>query len=84
MPEPAEVAMTDTAVKAVAEPDLDEDLLTEAQRQIAGSSRNATLNEALRRLVEEERAKRQAALERLQRMHDEGLFDYSRLDAADE
>lgn len=63
---------------------LDSELLEEAQRHLSLPSRNAALNEALRGLVEEERGKRRAALEELQQMHDEGRFDYSQLDAADE
>ena len=76
--------MTDTVIKPDSEPEVDEDLLVEAQRQIAASSRNAAINEALRRLVEDERAKRRAARERLQQMDDQGLLDYSQLDAAEE
>lgn len=76
--------MIDTQIKPGSEPDVDEGLLVEAQRQIAASSRNAAINEALRRLVEEERAKRRAARERLQQMDEEGLLDYSQLDAAEE
>lgn len=63
---------------------IDEDLLTEAQRQLAAPSRNAAINQCLRRVVEIERQKRHDALDELQRMHDEGLFDCGRLDAADE
>jgi Arc/MetJ family transcription regulator len=76
--------MTDTVIKPDSEPEVDEDLLVEPQRQIAASSRNAAINEALRRLVEDERAKRRAARERLQQMDDDGLLDYSQLDAAEE
>ncbi|WP_412745871.1 type II toxin-antitoxin system VapB family antitoxin [Krasilnikovia sp. MM14-A1004] len=76
--------MTDLAARPVAEPGLDEELLAEAQRQIAGNSRNATLNEALQRMVDEEREKRRAARERLQHLVDEGALDFSKLDAADE
>jgi Arc/MetJ family transcription regulator len=76
--------VTHTVIKPDSEPELDEDLLVEAQRQIAVSSRNAAINEALRRLVEDERAKRRAARERLQQMDDQGLLDYSQLDAAEE
>lgn len=76
--------MTKTAVKPDAEPEIDEELLAEAQRQLGLTSRNQALNAALRRLVEEERARRRQALERVQRMSDEGLFDYSALDEADQ
>jgi Arc/MetJ family transcription regulator len=89
MGEPREEAMTDLATKPVSEPpvselEVDQDLLEEAQRQISAASPNAAINEALRRLVEEERAKRRAGLEKLRQMHDEGAFDYSQLDAADQ
>jgi Arc/MetJ family transcription regulator len=76
--------MTITSVRPIADPAVDEELLVEAQRQIGASSPNAAIDEALRRLVEEERAKRQAALDELRRMHDEGLFDFRLLDAAEE
>jgi Arc/MetJ family transcription regulator len=76
--------MTDLATDPTTEVPIDAELLAEAQRHFADASPNATINEALRRLVEDERAKRRAALARLQEMHDEGLFDYSHLDAADE
>ena len=84
MDESREEALTDLATKPDTEPEVDQDLLDEAQRQICASSPNAAINEALRRLVEEERAKRRRALARLRQLHDEGAFDYSRLDEADE
>jgi len=78
--------MTDLATRpeTETEEEIDGELLAEAQRQISAPSLNAAINEALRRLVDQEREKRRAALERLQRMHDEGLFDYNRLEAVDE
>jgi Arc/MetJ family transcription regulator len=76
--------MTDLATSPITEPDIDGELLAEAQRQISAPSLNAAINEALRRLVEEERAKRRAAMERLHQMHEEGLFDYSFVDGVDE
>jgi Arc/MetJ family transcription regulator len=82
--DPQEGALTDLATSPITEEEIDAELLAEAQRQISAPSLNAAINEALRRLVEEERGKRRAAMERLQRMHDEGLFDYSHLDAAEE
>ncbi|MEU8608973.1 type II toxin-antitoxin system VapB family antitoxin [Actinoplanes sp. NPDC048791] len=84
MTDPQEGALTDLATSPITEEEIDAELLAEAQRQISAPSLNAAINEALRRLVEEERGKRRAAMERLQRMHDEGLFDYSQLDAAEE
>jgi Bacterial antitoxin of type II TA system, VapB len=83
MVEQPEAAMTDVVTKPDSE-EIDEGLLAEAQWQIAGASPNAVINEGLRRLVEEERAKRRAARKRLQRLHDEGFLDYSQLDAAEE
>ncbi len=84
MTDPQEGALTDLATSPITEPEIDSDLLAEAQRHLSAQFANAAINEALHRLVEEERGKRRAALERLQRMHDEGLFDYSQLDAAEE
>jgi Arc/MetJ family transcription regulator len=82
MVEPPEVAMTDVITKPDSE-EIDEELLIEAQRQLEVSSPNAAINEALRRVVEEERARRRRALERTQQMADEGLLDFSKLDDID-
>ena len=82
MVEPPEVAMTDVVTKPDSE-QIDEELLVEAQRQIAVASPNAAINEALRRLVKEERTRRRRALERTQQMADEGLLDFSKLDDVD-
>jgi Arc/MetJ family transcription regulator len=82
--ESREDALTDLATKPATDPEVDQDLLDEAQRQISAASPNAAINEALRRLVEQERAKRRRALEGLRQLHDEGAFDYGRLDEADE
>jgi len=82
MVEPPEAAMTDVITK----PDsveINEELLIEAQRQLEVSSPNAAINEALRRVVEEERARRRRALERTQQMADEGFLDFSKLDDID-
>jgi Arc/MetJ family transcription regulator len=76
--------MTETVIRTDAEPEIDEELLAEAQRQLGLTSRNEALNAGLRRVVEQERARRRAALERMQQMSDEGLFDYSALDEVDE
>jgi Arc/MetJ family transcription regulator len=75
--------MTDTVINKDAEPELDEELLAEAQRHLGLSSRNAVLNAGLWRVVQEERARRRRGLERLQQMSDEGLFDYAALDEAE-
>lgn len=63
---------------------IDAGLLEEAQRQLGLSSPTEAVNVALRRLVDQERARRRQALERLRAMSDAGLFDYSALDAAEE
>jgi Arc/MetJ family transcription regulator len=82
--DPKELPVTDLATSPDTDVEIDSELLDEAQRQLFPSSPHATINEALRRLVEEEREKRRAALEELQQMHDEGHFDYSQLDAAEQ
>jgi Arc/MetJ family transcription regulator len=63
---------------------LDAELLLEAQRQISAESADAAVNEALRRLVDEERAKRDAARARLQQMYDDGELDFHPLDELDQ
>ena len=74
--------MTETVIKSDAD-EIDEELLSEAQRQISASP-SAAINEALRRLVMEERAKRRAALEKARKMADDGLLDFSQLEAAEQ
>jgi Arc/MetJ family transcription regulator len=78
--------MTDLATDPDPDTDVEVDveLLEEAQRQIAASSPNAAINEALRRLVEQERQKRQDARARLREMYEAGEFDFSQLKAAEE
>jgi hypothetical protein len=83
MVEQPEVPMTDVVTRPEAEA-IDEKLLAEAQRQLPALSSNDLLNEGLRRIVEEEREKRRSARERLRQMHDDGLFDYNALEAAEE
>jgi Arc/MetJ family transcription regulator len=75
--------MTETSIRTNAEPDIDAELLAEAQRQLGLPSVNETINAVLRRVVEEERGRRRRSLERLQQMSDEGLFDFDALDEAD-
>lgn len=77
------MTVTEIAAKNDSEPDVDEELLAEAMRGVGTSSRNETLNAALRYYVETKRARRRHALEDLQRMADEGVFDFSRLDELD-
>lgn len=84
MDESREEALTDLATRPATEPAIDQELLAEAQRHISARSPNAAINEALQRLVDSERAKRRAAMERLHQMHDEGAFDYSRVDGTGE
>jgi Arc/MetJ family transcription regulator len=76
--------MTETVAQEVTESQIDPELLEEAQRQLGDVSPNEAINEALCRLVQQERLKRREALETLRRMSDEGLFDYSVLDQEDE
>jgi Arc/MetJ family transcription regulator len=83
--------MTDLATKSDVAPrseirvelNLDAELLLEAQRQIGASSPDAAVNEALRRLVDEERAKRDAARARLRQMYDDGALDFHPVEEAD-
>jgi Arc/MetJ family transcription regulator len=82
--------MTETVIKADAEPiageepAIDEELLEEAQRHLGTTSRNEAINAALRDFVDQQRARRRRALENLQRMADEGVFDGSRPGEVDE
>ncbi|MEV4343951.1 type II toxin-antitoxin system VapB family antitoxin [Actinoplanes sp. NPDC049596] len=55
---------------------IDDELLEEAKRQIEAHTPSAAINEALRRLVEQERAKRRDALAHLRRMVAEGAFNF--------
>jgi Arc/MetJ family transcription regulator len=81
--------MTETVIKADAEtaagdePAIDEEPLDEAQRHLGTTSRNEAINAALRDFVDQQRARRRAALEDLQRMSDEGVFNYDALDEVD-
>jgi hypothetical protein len=87
MADPLKVPMTDLITKPDSETDsetIDADLLLEAQNHLGGASPNATLNEALRLLVETKRATRREALERLRKRSDEGLFNYDALDVVDQ
>ena len=76
--------MTDLATSPITEPEIDGELLAEAQRHLSVRFSNTVINEALRRLVEEERAKRRAARARLHQMYEDGEFDFSQLDAVEE
>ncbi|NMO51424.1 type II toxin-antitoxin system VapB family antitoxin [Actinoplanes sp. TBRC 11911] len=66
------------------EVEIDAELLAEAQRQISAPSINATINEALRRLVETERGKRRDALAELREMVQAGEINFRHLDGLHE
>ena len=77
--------MTETAIKKdTDEPEIDGELLKEAQRHTGAAWPNETINVALRELVEERRRRRREALADLRRMSKEGLFDYGALEAAEQ
>ena len=63
--------------------DVDEDLLTEATTALGTTTKKDTVNEALRKVVDESRARRAQALENLQRIGDEGGFNFDLLDELD-
>ena len=77
------IGMTETVVQTDAEPEIDGELLAEAQRHLDGSSRNAAINAALEMYVEARRARRRAARERLQDIIDEGAFNWDAIDEVD-
>jgi Arc/MetJ family transcription regulator len=64
--------------------DIDDDLLAEASSALGTSTKKDTVNEALRLAVESTRERRRQALENLQRIADEGGFDFDRIAALDE
>lgn len=64
--------------------DLDEDLLDEATHALGTTTKKDTVTEALRLAIEQSRARRTAAVENLQRIADDGGFDFDRLDELDE
>jgi Arc/MetJ family transcription regulator len=75
--------MIDVSIRKDPEQEIDAELLAEAQRQLGLSSANEAINAGLRRVVDEERARRRAALQELRRMSDEGVFNYDALDEVD-
>jgi Arc/MetJ family transcription regulator len=75
--------MTDTAIKTDAQPEIDKELLEEAQRQLGATSPNEAINIALLDLVADRRARRRRALEELQRMAEEEPFDWGAIAEAD-
>ena len=64
--------------------DVDDDLLAEATAALGTTTKKETVNEALRLVVETTRERRRAALEDLQRIADEGGFDFDRIAELDE
>lgn len=64
--------------------DVDEKLLAEASTALGTSTKKDTVNEALRQAVEVSRQRRRRALEDLQRLADEGAFDFDRIAELDE
>ena len=76
--------MIEAEVLGKGEPEIDEELLEEARRHLGmEASRNEAINTALRGFVDQQRARRRAALRELQRMSDEGAFNYAALDDID-
>ncbi|MDY7085591.1 type II toxin-antitoxin system VapB family antitoxin [Catellatospora sp. NPDC049133] len=64
--------------------DVDEDLLSEATTALGTSTKKDTVNSALRFAVDEIRARRERALAELQRIADDGGFDFDKLDELDQ
>ena len=64
--------------------DVDEDLLAEASTALGTGTKKDTVNAALRQAVEVSRERRRRALEDLQRLADEGGFDFDRIAELDE
>ena len=64
--------------------DLDEELLSEACTALGTATKKDTVNEALRWVVEESRVRRAQALDSLQRIADEGGFNFDLLDELDQ
>ena len=64
--------------------DIDEDLLAEARIAFGTTTKKDTVAEALRRGVEESRARRRRALAELRQMTEDGVFDFDRLAELDE
>jgi Arc/MetJ family transcription regulator len=64
--------------------DVDDDLLAEATTALGTSTKKDTVNEALRRVVEDTRSRRRQGLAALRRIADEGGFDFDRLGELDQ
>ncbi|MER7007735.1 type II toxin-antitoxin system VapB family antitoxin [Dactylosporangium sp. NPDC000555] len=76
--------MTETAVRSAAEPQIDRDLLREAQRHLGVAAPNEAINSALNVLVQHKRFERREALKELRKMSADGAFDYAAYDEGDE
>jgi Arc/MetJ family transcription regulator len=63
--------------------DVDDELLDEATTALGTSTKKDTVNEALRKVVNDSRARRAQALENLQRIAAEGGFNFDLLDDLD-
>jgi Arc/MetJ family transcription regulator len=63
--------------------DVDDELLEEATTALGTVTKKDTINEALRKVVDESRARRAQALENLQQIADEGGFNFELLDELD-
>jgi Arc/MetJ family transcription regulator len=63
--------------------DVDDELLEEATTALGTATKKDTVNEALRKVVGESRARRAQALANLQRIADEGGFNFELLDELD-
>jgi Arc/MetJ family transcription regulator len=64
--------------------DIDDELLDEATTALGTATKKDTVNEALRQAVETSRQRRQRAREDLERMADEGAFDFDKIASLDE
>lgn len=64
--------------------DVDDDLLAEATTALGTATKKDTVNQALRLAVEETRSRREKALADLQKIADDGGFDFDRLDELDQ
>ena len=82
MTDPQEAQMPDLATAPAS--GVDRELLREAQEHLDAVTPGAAINEALTRLVRDERATRRAAREQLRQWDAEGFLDTGALGAADQ
>ena len=64
--------------------DIDDELLDEATAALGMATKKDTVNAALRQVVDISRERRRQAREDLQRMADEGQFDFDKIAELDE